>query len=241
MGDLIDSIHNETPKKASEINIIPKGIKINPKMMGITGTRILIDKVLNSMDGIGLPHLESLGISLRDIQANRQDIETIFASIIRNEIKRPMRQQACAAAIRLGGHLKLTGLVPVLHNVLTSNHEEPSLRAAAADSLGLMRSAASVPVLTKYLKDPQLLVVNAVITAIGKTGQAGIIPTLRDLASKSKDLAKIKCLTLAINRIEKREKIPATIPQWKKPVIKDNKQTNELKIGITTLGELVVK
>jgi hypothetical protein len=98
-----------------------------------------------------------------------------------------------------------------------------------------------MPVLTKYLKDPQLLVVNAVITAIGKTGRADMIPTLRDLASKSKDLAKIKCLTLAINRIEKREKIPATIPQWKKPVIKENKKTNELKIETNTSGQLVVK
>jgi hypothetical protein len=241
MGDLIDSIHNETPKKASEINTIPKGVKINPRKMGITGTRILIDKVLASMDGIGLPHLESLGISLRDIQANRQDIESVFASIIRNEIKRPMRQQACTAAIRLGGHLKLTGLVPVLQNVLTANHEEPTIRAAAADSLGLMRSKASVPLLTKYMKDPQPLVANAVITAIGKTGQAGILPTLRDLIAKSKDPAKVKCLTLAINRIEKREKIPATIPPWKKPVITGNKQTTELKIEITTQGKLVVK
>lgn len=205
---------NETYKRVGKGNYMPTGIgEIEPKKLGDLGIRLMIDDMLSSIDGMGMEQLNAMDVSMRDVAKNRKKIEQILLSIIQNDVRRWRRQQATNGAIRLAGHLRMEGVKLLLVILLNSTHERPTLRAAAADALGLMRADDVEHVLFKHIDDPHDQVARAVVVALGKVGTENSLSALRRRLTTTSNSSLLRNLHSTIRTIEERSGLEPSIDE----------------------------
>ncbi len=236
-----DAKLNETLRTVGAGNQMPEGETFEVRKLGRTGVRIVIDQVLSSVEGFGRDSLEVLGINLKEIAMHRQEIEDILISIVMHDGRRPNRRQARSAAIRILGYLRMKGSKNVLGTVLQAEHETPSIRAAAADALGLMRAEDSEPLLMRFVNDPHENVARAAAGALGHVGTELSVTELEKRLASAVSGALQGSLQNAIRRIEERMGIKPLRPKWRKEEREASSRTQELNIEVSAQGKLVQK
>jgi hypothetical protein len=238
MGVKEDAKLNETLKQSGVGNSIPNGGYINPREVGLAGVRMVLDQVLSGVDGLGQEQIDALGVTVKEIAENRVEIEKALLSIIRNDYRRPQRRQAVAAAMRVAGHLGMKAISPALITALEAQHLPPTLRATAADALGLMRAEDVENTLLKYLDDSHETVVRSVAVALGKVGSALCVEELKRRALSVENLALKRSLHIAVSRIEQRGGLPPSLEQWSKPLRIERGQTRSVMIYLDAEGRV---
>lgn len=236
-----DAKLNEELKPIGRGNLMPNGVQIYPREMGKLGVRLIFDQLLMSVEGMGIEQLEALDISLRDIAEHRSEIEDVIVSIVHNEGRHPQRQKARTAAIRIAGHLKMQRILPTIREVLRSQFEPPSIRAAAADAIGLMRSHVDAPLLERYLHDAHDIVARSTAIALGKIGGAAHIDLLKQRFVDTPNEGLRRSLEQAVNRIEERENIGLSKFEKVRPKAQERLYTEELDIEVGVDRRPVIK
>jgi len=189
------------PQRKLPPNSAPGGEIGDVRELGRAGQRMLLDRVLRSVDGFGKAQIEFAGVRLRDIARHRDDMAALLGQVIRHDGRRASRQRERAAAIRIAGHFKIAEAEPLLMEILGSRAEDPRQRAAAADALGLMRSERAIALLTAHLRDSHPSVRESAAGALAVVAPLESVDELRALASRLDDPGP---LAAAIRKIETR-------------------------------------
>lgn len=236
-----DANLNDELKPVGRGNRMPNGEEVNPREMGRLGVRMILDDMLNAIEGMGVEQLEALGVSVREIAEQRDEIEAVLLSIIYNEGHRPGRQKARTGAIRIAGHLKMQNALPAIRVVLRSKFEPPTIRAAAADAIGLMRSDIDLPLLEQALYDMHDTVARSAAVAIGKTGTDKDVDLLKRRMIDAPSAAVRASLEVAVNRIEERANLERSVFEAGRPRPVHQNYTDEEHIEVTADHRIVVK
>ena len=195
-----DPTRNEPiPKRAP--NHAPSGEIENPIELGRAGRRLVLDRVLRSVEGFGKEQLAAAGVQLRDVARYRDELATLLAQVIQYDGRRASRQRERAAAMRILGHAKIVEGEPLLTEIVASRDEDPRQRAAAADALGLMRAEGAVGTLVAQLHDSHPVVRESAARALGVVAPVETITELKTIASRMDDP---RALEIAIRAIETR-------------------------------------
>jgi hypothetical protein len=238
MGVKDDPKLDETLRTPGAGNAMPTGEAIEPRRMGATGVRMVLDQLLSGVDGLGREQLDALGIDPKELTEHRDAIEQALLAIIREDYRRPQRRQAVAAALRLAGHLRMRNTARALTAVLEAQHNPPTLRAAAADALGLMRAPDAERVLLAHLDDPQETVARAAGIALGKIGTTQCLDELRRRALSAENLALQRSLYGSVRAIEEQAGMPPSLEEWQKPERAQPQRTRVTKLELDARGEL---
>ncbi len=134
-----DNNRNEPRPPVGEGNRFVDGGIGDPRDHGMAGLRLLVDRVLQSVDGFGGLQFEAAGTSVREIAKHRDEATLLLARVVRDDGRRASRQRHRSAALRLLGHLKATDQVELLLTVAHHEGEPVTTRAAAFDALGHAR------------------------------------------------------------------------------------------------------
>jgi hypothetical protein len=189
------------PRRKLPPNLAPGGDIGDARELGRAGQRMILDRVLQSVDAFGKAQIEFAGVRLRDIARHRDDMAALLGQVIRHDGRRASRQRERAAAIRIAGHFQLVEAEPLLMEILASRAEDPRQRAAAADALGLMRSERAIALLMTHLRDSHGIVRESAAGALGVIAPLDSVDELKTLMSRLDDPGP---LAAAIRKIETR-------------------------------------
>lgn len=194
-------------------NRLPQGDHIDRRDLGMAGLRMLLDAVLESVEGFGREHLEAVGIGPRDLVRYRPELAQMLTSIIAQEGRRDLRRRQRCAALRILGHLRIIETLPAIAGVLRSSTEDPSVRSAAADALGFLRDEQAIEPLRAQLDDGHAMVRARVVAALGKVGGESAIADVENVLVTAADpgerLAAHHAITSLLERHERDRRLPA--------------------------------
>lgn len=213
MADQVDLELNEPRPGIGTENDAPPGVEVDPRAEGWAGMRLKLDQVLQSVEGFGSEQLKAAGIGSRDLVRYRAEITELLAQVVRFDGRRPSRRKHRVSALRLMGYLRCDDHASLFGTVLLAREEPPTVRAAAADALGLIGDAGQRELLRSCLDDPNASVRLAAVVALGRTGTLEEIDRLKRVAVLEDQRRVRMAAARAVTEVERRVGKAPSLPE----------------------------
>ena len=208
-----DNNRNEARPPVGAGNRFVDGGIGDPRDHGMAGLRLVVDRVLQSVDGFGGLQFEAAGTSVREIAKHRDEATLLLARVVRDDGRRASRQRHRSAALRLLGHLKATDQVELLLTVAHHEGEPVTTRAAAFDALGMLGLPELADVVARSIDDDDDRIANRAVRALGLLGGPDHLADLERRLDEGPPDARSRALLGAVADLGVRWGVPVAIPE----------------------------
>lgn len=176
-------IYNE-PKLTVPNHQFPESQKFDINANSGIKARILIEKALQSFEGVNTSKLKELEISSKDLINFRKEIKNALYAIIKEENGYDLRLRS--GAIAYLGALKYNEAADLVASIALCTNENNYVRGYAIEALSRIKVSSTEQVLEQLIYDPVFTVREKAIRVLGLIGTTNHIPLLK-IISKDKD------------------------------------------------------
>jgi hypothetical protein len=208
-----DNNRNEPRPPIGEGNRFPDGGVADPRAYGQAGLRLLLDRVLQGIDGLGEAQFQAAGTSVREIAEQRDSATYLLERVVRNDGRRARRQRHRSAALRLLGHLHAAGQAELIAEIARSPNEPVTNRAAAFDALGMLGDPAATDVVVGHVEDEDDRIATRAIWALGHLGGPEDLADLEARLERTPAGARYEATLGAVAALGVRLGVPVAIPE----------------------------
>jgi len=178
-------IYNE-PKLITPKHQLPKSQQFDLNANSGIRARILIEKALQSFEGVNITKLKELEVTPKDLISFRKEIQNALFAIIKEENGYDIRLRS--GAIAYLGALKFNEATDLVASIALSTNENNYVRGYAIEALSRIKGDTTENVLEQLIHDPVYTVREKAIRVLGRIGTKKHLPVLKLISTKDKDL-----------------------------------------------------
>ena len=177
--------HYNEPKWNAPKHLLPESQELDFSTTPGIRARVLLEKALQSFEGVNTTKLEELNANVKDLAIFRNEIKNGLFAILKEENGYDIRLRS--GAIAYLGALKFKEAAELVEKIALNTDENSYVRAYATETLSKINGRTTSGVLEQLLHDPVFAVREKAIRAIGKMGAKEHLPALESIATKDPD------------------------------------------------------
>ncbi len=160
--------------------------------------RMKLESIMDSVGGVHIDNLQDFNINAKDIVKHRQEINRAILAII-SEGK--INGELYDTAIAYSSALKFTEFSEILEGIAIDTKEESQTRGLAIESLCRLNNKVSIRCIRNCINDPNPILREKAIKAIGIIGNKGDIELLTNLKVDEGNYEVINQINHSIKRL----------------------------------------
>ena len=186
-----DTENQETKFDYNEPNLVapnhqfPKQQEFDFTMNIGIRARMLLEKAIQSLEGVNTSKLKELEITAKDLVTHRKEIKNALLAIIKEENGYDLRLRS--GAIAYLGALKIDESSEIIVSIALDANENQFVRGYAVETLGRIKGRSIEPALAELINDPIFTVQEKAIRVLGRIGSEKNLASLKAIADKSKE------------------------------------------------------